>query len=169
MSAEQPDGSPIEQSAYRGAISGSRLAVYEVFPTSNARRAHFARIIAHFYSTHGKSHFETGNPRRHLRYGPNSFRLNASGITIEAEEKRERWPKEPWQTIEAARCLRLPKNCNESRPVDWTARRDLLRCVQTRLPQGRRVGVVAQLVRAPDCRSGGCGFEPRPPRLVYDK
>ena len=25
-------------------------------------------------------------------------------------------------------------------------------------------GVVAQLVRAPDCRSGGCGFEPRRPR-----
>ena len=27
-------------------------------------------------------------------------------------------------------------------------------------------GVVAQLVRAPDCRSGGCGFEPRRPRLA---
>ena len=26
-------------------------------------------------------------------------------------------------------------------------------------------GVVAQLVRAPDCRSGGCGFDPRRPRL----
>ena len=25
-------------------------------------------------------------------------------------------------------------------------------------------GAVAQLVRAPDCRSGGCGFEPRPRR-----
>ena len=25
-------------------------------------------------------------------------------------------------------------------------------------------GAVAQLVRAPDCRSGGCGFEPRRPR-----
>ena len=25
-------------------------------------------------------------------------------------------------------------------------------------------GVVAQLVRVPDCRSGGCGFEPRRPR-----
>ena len=33
-------------------------------------------------------------------------------------------------------------------------------------------GAVAQLVRAPDCRSGGCGFEPRrprhKPRRVYD-
>ena len=27
-------------------------------------------------------------------------------------------------------------------------------------------GVVAQLVRAPDCRSGGCGFEPRRPRFL---
>jgi hypothetical protein len=26
-------------------------------------------------------------------------------------------------------------------------------------------GAVAQLVRVPDCRSGGCGFEPRRPRL----
>ena len=26
-------------------------------------------------------------------------------------------------------------------------------------------GAVAQLVRVPDCRSGGCGFESRPPRL----
>ncbi len=26
-------------------------------------------------------------------------------------------------------------------------------------------GVVAQLVRVPDCRSGGCGFEPRRPRF----
>ena len=26
-------------------------------------------------------------------------------------------------------------------------------------------GGVAQLVRVPDCRSGGCGFEPRRPRL----
>ena len=25
-------------------------------------------------------------------------------------------------------------------------------------------GAVAQLVRVPDCRSGGCGFEPRRPR-----
>jgi hypothetical protein len=28
-------------------------------------------------------------------------------------------------------------------------------------------GVVAQLVRAPDCRSGGCGFEPRRPRFFW--
>ena len=28
-----------------------------------------------------------------------------------------------------------------------------------------RSGVVAQLVRASDCRSEGCGFEPRPPRF----
>lgn len=28
-----------------------------------------------------------------------------------------------------------------------------------------RVGAVAQLVRAPDCRSGGYGFEPRRPRI----
>ncbi len=27
-------------------------------------------------------------------------------------------------------------------------------------------GAVAQLVRAPDCRSGGCGFDSRPPRLL---
>ena len=27
-------------------------------------------------------------------------------------------------------------------------------------------GDVAQLVRAPDCRSGGCGFEPRRPRFI---
>src|SRR5688500_14697513 len=27
------------------------------------------------------------------------------------------------------------------------------------------IGAVAQLVRVPDCRSGGCGFEPRRPRL----
>ena len=26
-------------------------------------------------------------------------------------------------------------------------------------------GAVAQLVRVPDCRSGGCGFESRPRRL----
>src|SRR5205809_2083881 len=30
-----------------------------------------------------------------------------------------------------------------------------------------RLGDVAQLVRAPDCRSGGCGFESRRPRLVF--
>ena len=29
----------------------------------------------------------------------------------------------------------------------------------------RAAGAVAQLVRVPDCRSGGCGFESRPPRL----
>ena len=28
------------------------------------------------------------------------------------------------------------------------------------------VGGVAQLVRVPDCRSGGCGFESRRPRFV---
>src|SRR5262245_18132095 len=27
-------------------------------------------------------------------------------------------------------------------------------------------GAVAQLVRVPDCRSGGCGFEPRRPRFT---
>jgi hypothetical protein len=27
-------------------------------------------------------------------------------------------------------------------------------------------GAVAQLVRVPDCRSGGCGFEPRQRRLL---
>ena len=29
----------------------------------------------------------------------------------------------------------------------------------------KAAGAVAQLVRVPDCRSGGCGFESRPPRL----
>ena len=29
------------------------------------------------------------------------------------------------------------------------------------------VGVVAQLVRVPDCRSGGCGFESRQPRFFF--
>ena len=28
------------------------------------------------------------------------------------------------------------------------------------------IGAVAQLVRAPDCRSGGCGFESRPRRFL---
>ena len=31
---------------------------------------------------------------------------------------------------------------------------------------GLSTGGVAQLVRVPDCRSGGCGFEPRRPRLL---
>ena len=31
--------------------------------------------------------------------------------------------------------------------------------------KGLSTGAVAQLVRVPDCRSGGCGFESRPPRL----
>ncbi len=30
---------------------------------------------------------------------------------------------------------------------------------------GPEFGAVAQLVRVPDCRSGGCGFESRPPRF----
>src|ERR1700722_4062345 len=30
----------------------------------------------------------------------------------------------------------------------------------------RGIGGVAQLVRVPDCRSGGCGFEPRRPRSI---
>ena len=30
---------------------------------------------------------------------------------------------------------------------------------------GRQLGAVAQLVRAPDCLSGGCEFESRPPRF----
>ena len=30
----------------------------------------------------------------------------------------------------------------------------------------RHFGAVAQLVRAPDCRSGGCGFESRPRRFL---
>ena len=30
---------------------------------------------------------------------------------------------------------------------------------------GTPSGAVAQLVRVPDCRSGGCGFESRPPRF----
>ncbi len=34
-------------------------------------------------------------------------------------------------------------------------------------PLGPEFGAVAQLVRVPDCRSGGCGFESRPPR--YDE
>ena len=32
-------------------------------------------------------------------------------------------------------------------------------------PLGPEFGAVAQLVRVPDCRSGGCGFESRPPRF----
>ena len=32
--------------------------------------------------------------------------------------------------------------------------------------RARPNGAVAQLVRAPDCRSGGCGFDSRPPRLL---
>src|SRR6188472_32793 len=31
---------------------------------------------------------------------------------------------------------------------------------------GGRLGAVAQLVRVPDCRSGGCGFESRRARLI---
>ena len=34
-----------------------------------------------------------------------------------------------------------------------------------RLLSSRFPGAVAQLVRVPDCRSGGCGFESRPRRL----
>jgi hypothetical protein len=33
-----------------------------------------------------------------------------------------------------------------------------------RLYLGKKIGAVAQLVRVPDCRSGGCGFESRRPR-----
>ena len=33
-------------------------------------------------------------------------------------------------------------------------------------PLGPEFGAVAQLVRVPDCRSGGCGFESRPPRFL---
>ena len=33
-------------------------------------------------------------------------------------------------------------------------------------PLGLEFGAVAQLVRVPDCRSGGCGFESRPPRFL---
>jgi hypothetical protein len=33
---------------------------------------------------------------------------------------------------------------------------------------GLKRGAVAQLVRVPDCRSGGCGFEPRRPRSLEE-
>src|SRR5687768_3478136 len=36
------------------------------------------------------------------------------------------------------------------------------RVLRVRIHDSR--GAVAQLVRVPDCRSGGCGFEPRRPR-----
>ena len=36
---------------------------------------------------------------------------------------------------------------------------------KTVFSQGAGRGAVAQLVRVPDCRSGGCGFESRPRRL----
>src|SRR3954451_15562957 len=36
------------------------------------------------------------------------------------------------------------------------------------LPGLKKSGRVAQLVRVPDCRSGGCGFEPRRARLRED-
>ena len=33
-----------------------------------------------------------------------------------------------------------------------------------KLKASKNIGGVAQLVRVPDCRSGGCGFESRRPR-----
>ncbi len=37
--------------------------------------------------------------------------------------------------------------------------------IQYARPLGPEFGAVAQLDRVPDCRSGGCGFESRPPRF----
>ncbi len=42
---------------------------------------------------------------------------------------------------------------------------DIIRDRATGAPKVSRKGAVAQLVRVPDCRSGGCGFESRPRRL----
>src|SRR5690606_30885310 len=62
---------------------------------------------------------------------------------------------------------RLGRFLDESRAPDaLTSRRFGILCV---CPSGRHretIGAVAQLVRVPDCRSGGCGFESRPPRLT---
>jgi hypothetical protein len=40
-----------------------------------------------------------------------------------------------------------------------------LKNIQSRPEAPKADGGVAQLVRVPDCRSGGCGFEPRRPRF----
>ena len=54
--------------------------------------------------------------------------------------------------------LSTPQRFQKIPPCAWTAFCDIL-------PNTfRSNGVVAQLVSALDCRSGGCGFEPRRPR-----
>lgn len=51
--------------------------------------------------------------------------------------------------------------------ADWTTHGRLLQSRSPSTTPGREgTGAVAQLVRAPDCRSGGYGFEPRRPRLI---
>ena len=45
----------------------------------------------------------------------------------------------------------------------------MIACLARRVSGFGTHGAVAQLVRAPDCRSGGCGFEPRRRRFHKSK
>src|SRR5262249_18778932 len=77
-------------------------------------------------------------------------------------------PRDPGRAASGGRASGKNGSAAETSPLD--APRPSAYSTVWAIPRppktGGRAGGVAQLVRVPDCRSGGCGFESRRPRLV---